>query len=67
MEFISGINVTCDKCNFIVNDYILVQTFTDEDDQEKHEFLCRQCAVENGLPVEYDGKTVKTIGLFVGE
>lgn len=63
----SGINVTCDKCNFVVDNYILVQIFTNENDQPKHEFLCRHCANENGLPIEYDGKTVKTIGLFVGE
>lgn len=67
MKLYSGINVACDKCNFIVDDYILVQTFSIVDDPPKAEFLCRQCADEKGLPIEYDGRTVKTIGLYVGE
>lgn len=63
----SGINVNCAECNFIVSNYIIVQTFTNGSELPKTEVICHTCAIKHGLPVEYHGKTVKTIGLFVGE
>lgn len=67
MKLFSGINVTCDICNFIVDDYVLIQTFINEDESPKNEIICRPCAIKRGLPVAYKGRIVKTIGLFVGD
>ena len=67
MDFFSAINVVCDECYFVVSDYIFVQTFTNKDDPPKQEFLCRHCANEKGLPIEYDGREIKTIAFYVGE
>ena len=67
MIMFSGINVNCVECNFIVSDYIIVQTFTNGSELPKTEVICRTCAIKRGLPVEYKGQPIKTIGLFVGE
>ena len=61
----SEIKVACEKCNFVVSDYIVVQTCTNDYEPPKTEIMCRPCALKHGLPVEYKDKTIKTIGLFV--
>lgn len=63
----SRINVNCAECNFIVSNYIIVQTFTNGSELPETEIICRSCAIKRGLPVEYKGQSIKTIGFFVGD